>query len=103
MAQNAMLRVARPRRRHAFVRGVRGMLPQNFFLKMVHFGVYLLQFCQKKIVKMLIFYTKVIDIVLLRTIYRGIRAYSPECLLCNYCAIWCVLEYMLIIYALFKY
>ena len=40
----------------------------------------LLQICQKKIVKMFIFYTKVIDIVLLRTIYRGIGAYSPECL-----------------------
>ena len=38
----------------------------------------LLQFCQKKIVKMFIFYTKVIDIVLLCTIYRGIGAYSPE-------------------------
>ena len=29
---------------------------------------------------MFILYTKVIDIVLLRTIFRGIGAYSPECL-----------------------
>ena len=35
---------------------------------------------KKKIVKMFIFHTKVIDIVLLRTIYRGIETYSPECL-----------------------
>ena len=40
----------------------------------------LLQFCQEKIVKMFIIYTKVIDIVLLRTIYRGIGAYFSECL-----------------------
>ena len=41
----------------------------------------LLQFCQKKIVKMFIFYTKVIDIVLL----RGALEHTPQiiCLLCN--------------------
>ena len=36
----------------------------------------LLQFCQKKLVKMFIFYIKIIDIVLLRTTFRGIGAYS---------------------------
>ena len=33
----------------------------------------------KKICKNVILYTKVIDIVLLGTIFRGIAAYSPEC------------------------
>ena len=62
--------------RNAFVRGVRGML----FKKMVLFGVYFAAILSEKIVKMFIFYTKVIDIVLLRSIYRSIGAYSPECL-----------------------
>ena len=35
----------------------------------------MLQFCQKKLVKMFIFYIKIIDIVLLRTTFRGIGAY----------------------------
>ena len=51
----------------------------------------LLQFCQKKLVKMFIFYIKIIDIVLLRTTFRGIGAYSRMFV---YCAIWCVLEYI---------
>ena len=38
---------------------------------------------------MFIFYTKIIDIVLRRTIFRGIGAYSRMFV---YCAIWCVLE-----------
>ena len=41
----------------------------------------LLQFCKKKIVKIFIF-IKIKDIVLLRTIFRGIywSIYCPECL-----------------------
>ena len=46
----------------------------------MRFGVYFAAILSEKNVKMFIFYTKVIDIVLLRTIYRGIGAYSPECL-----------------------
>ena len=50
---------------------------------MVQFGAFWSIFCcnfVKKFAKMLILYTKVIDIVLLGTIFRGIAAYSPECL-----------------------
>ena len=36
-------------------------------------------------------YIKIIDIVLLRTTFRGIGAYSRMFV---YCAIWCVLEYI---------
>ena len=62
--------------------------PENFLNNGVIWCVLeyiLLQFRQKKIVKMFIFYTQVIEIVLLRTIYRGIGAYTPQnvCLLCN--------------------
>ena len=40
----------------------------------------LLQFCQKKRGKNVYLYIKIIHIVLLRTILRGIGAYSTECL-----------------------
>ena len=40
---------------------------------------------------MFIFYIKIIDIVLLRTTFRGIGTYSRMFV---YCAIWCVLEYI---------
>ena len=62
--------------------GFGGMLPPRKFLKMVQFGAFWSIFsCNfvKKICKNVILYTKVIDIVLLGTIFRGIAAYSPEC------------------------
>ena len=40
----------------------------------------LLKFSQKIIVEIFIFNVKIIDIVLLRTLFRGIGAYSPDCL-----------------------
>ena len=64
--------------------GFGDMLPQKIKKKMVQFGVFWCIFCcnfvQKKVVKMSIFYIKMIDIVLLRTIFRGVGAYSPKCL-----------------------
>ena len=69
---------------------VRGMLPQNFFDKwcnFVRFGIYFAAILSEKNVKMFIFYTKVIDIVLLRTIgYWSI--------LSRMFVYWCVLEYI---------
>ena len=50
---------------------------ENIFLKFS--SIFCYSFV-KKIVKMFIFYIKIIDIVLLRTIFRGIGAYSLECL-----------------------
>ena len=38
----------------------------------------LLKFCQKNNLKKVIFYIKITDNVLLRTIFRGIAAYSPD-------------------------
>ena len=38
----------------------------------------LLKFCPKKIVKIIIFLIKIIDNVLLRAIFRSIRAYSTD-------------------------
>ena len=38
----------------------------------------LLKFCQKNNFKKVIFYIKITDNVLLRTIFRGIAAYSPD-------------------------
>ena len=38
----------------------------------------LLKFCKKKIVKIFIFYIKIIDNVSAHTIFRGIGAYSPD-------------------------
>ena len=68
---------------HAFVREVRGHAPTRKFKKkwcnLVRFGVYFAAILSKKFAKMFILYTKVIDIVLLGTIFRGIAAYSPEC------------------------
>ena len=63
--------------------GFGGMLPGENLKKwcnLVSFGVYFAAILSKKFAKMFILYTKVIDIVLLGTIFRGIAAYSPECL-----------------------
>ena len=51
----------------------------------MRFGVYFAAILSKRIVKMFIFYIKIIDIVLLRTIFRG-KYWSilqNVCLLCN--------------------
>ena len=74
--------------------GIGGMLPRENLKKwcsLVRFGVYFAAILSKKLVKMFIFYIKIIDIVLLRTTFRGIGAYSRMFV---YCAIWCVLEYI---------
>ena len=65
------------------IEGFGGMLPREKFKKwcnLVRFGVYFAAILSKKFAKMFILYTKVIDIVILGTIFRGIAAYSPECL-----------------------
>ena len=52
-------------------------------IKFTQFAAFWNIFCcnfVKKIFKMFIFCIKIIDIVLLCTIFRGIGAYSPECL-----------------------
>ena len=73
----------------------RGYAPPGNFLKMVQFDAFWSIFCcnfvKKFFLTMFIFYIKIIDIALLRTIFRGIRAYSR---IFVYCAIWCVLEYI---------
>ena len=66
----------------AFARGFEDMLPREIFLKwcdLVCFGEYFVKFLsKKKIVKRFIFHTKIIDNVLLLTVFRGIGAYSPD-------------------------
>ena len=78
-----------------FARGDRGHTPPRKFFKngaiWCVLEYILLQFCPIKIVKIFIFFIKIIDIVLLRTIFRGIEAYSRMFV---YSAIWCVLEYI---------
>ena len=91
MALRAMLRVAKPR---VCQEGSGACSPEKILNNGAIWCVLayiLLQFCPKKFVKMFIFYIKIIDIVLLRTIFRGIGAYSRMFV---YCAIWCVLEYI---------
>ena len=54
---------------HAFARGVRGHAPPRKFLKMVRFREYFAKILSKKLIlKMVIFYIKITDNVLLRTI-----------------------------------
>ena len=45
----------------------------------------LLKFCKEIIVKIFIFYIKIIDNVLLRTLYLGVLEHTPQisCQLCN--------------------
>ena len=61
---------------HAFARGVWGHAPpENFFKNSAIWCVLesiLLKFCQKIILKLVIFYIKITDNVLLRTIFGGI-------------------------------
>ena len=69
-------------RSHAFARGFGGMLPRENFKKwcnLVRFREYFAKkFCQKIILKIVIFYIKITDNVLLRTIFKGIAAYTPQ-------------------------
>ena len=58
---------------------------------MAQFGAFHRIFCYKKIVKIVIFYIKIIDNVLLRIIFRGLE-HIPRFLVI--CATWCVLEYI---------
>ena len=70
------------------------MLPREIFLKTVQFDAFWSIFCCNFVqifLTMFILYIKIIDIALLRTIFRGIGAYSRMFV---YCAIWCVLEYI---------
>ena len=55
-------------RSHAFARGAIWCVSESILLK----------FCQKNNLKKVIFYIKIADNVLLRTIFRGIAAYSPD-------------------------
>ena len=66
---------------------------ENFF-KMVQFDAFWSVFCYNfvKIVKIFIF-IKIKDIVLLRTIFKGIYwSILPRMFV--YCVIWCVLDYI---------
>ena len=59
------------------------MFPRENFLKwcnLVRFGKYFAKVLSKKIVKIFIFYIKIIDNILLSTLYLGvlIGAYSPD-------------------------
>ena len=66
---------------HVFVRGVRGHAPPRKFLKwcnLVRFRKYFVKIFSKINLKIVIFYIKITDNVLLRTIFRGIGAYSPD-------------------------
>ena len=61
--------------------GFGSMLPRENFKKwcnLVRFGVYFAAILSKKFAKMFILHTKVIDIVLLGIMFRGIGAFSPE-------------------------
>ena len=75
-------------RSHTFVRGVQGHAPTRKFLKMVQLGafwrIFLLKFIKKKC-KNIHFYIKIIDNVLLRTLYLGVLEHTPQisCQLCN--------------------
>ena len=69
--------------KHSFARGVRGHAPPKILKNGAIWSVLeciLLQFCKKNH-----FYIKIKDIVLLRTIFRGILEHTPQnvCLLCN--------------------
>ena len=57
------------------------MLPRENFKKwcnLVRFREYIAKFCPKNHLKNSLFYIKIIDNVLLRTIFRSIAAYSPD-------------------------
>ena len=73
--------------------GLGGMLPRENFLKwsnLVRFREYFATILSKKIIlKIVIFYIKIIDNVLLRTILGVLQHILPRFLVT--CAIWCVL------------
>ena len=57
--------------------GLGGMLPQENFKKLCNL-VRFREYFAKILLKIVLFYMKIIDNVLLRTIFRGIGAYSPD-------------------------
>ena len=68
--------------------GFGGMLPEEIFKNGAIWWVLeniLRKFCKKIIVKIFIFYIKIIDNVLLRTLYLGVLEHTPQisCQLCN--------------------
>ena len=71
-------------RSHAFTRGVQGYAPPRQFFKMVRFGEYFAKILQKSC-KNIHFYNKIIDNVLLRTLYLAVLEHTPQisCQLCN--------------------
>ena len=71
--------------------GFRSMLPEKKIKNGAIWCVLesiLLKFCQKIILKIVIFYIKITDNVLLRTIFRGIAAYTPQ-ISCHLCDLVC--------------
>ena len=85
MALRAMQRVAKP----PVCQGGSGVCsPEKIFKNGAIWCVLeniLLKICKKKIVKIFIFYIKIIDNVLLRTLYIGVLKHTPQisCQLCN--------------------
>ena len=78
-------------RSHAFARGFRACSPEKIFKNGAIWCVLesiLLKFCQKNNLKKVIFYIKITDNVLLRTIFRGIAAYTPQ-ISCHLCDLAC--------------
>ena len=69
-------------------RGVWEHVPLRIFFNGAIWGVLeniLLKFCENKIGEIFIFYIKIIDNVLLRTLYLGVLEHTPQisCQLCN--------------------
>ena len=71
-----------------FARGVRGHAPQENFKKWCALKNILRKFCKKKIVKIFIFYIKIIHNVLLRTLYLGVVEQTPQ-ISCQWCNLVC--------------
>ena len=71
-------------RSHAFARGVRACSPGNLWCNLVRFGEYFSKILEKNW-KNIHFYIKIIDNVLLCTLYLGVLEHTPQiyCQLCN--------------------
>ena len=65
-------------RNHAFPKGFRGMVPREFFKKMVQFGAFWRIFCKNFVKKNIHFYIKLTDNVLLRTLCLGLLDHTPQ-------------------------
>ena len=71
--------------------GFGGMLPREKKKKwcnLVRFREYFAKILSKNNLKIVIFYIKITDNVLLRTIFRGIAAYTPQ-ISCHLCDLVC--------------